>query len=291
MYKRTEDNIKRSLNGYTGGTAIIEAQFDRASISIDVSPTITTRVDASGWCYLIEDKKGKEDMNKEVKTIVEGMLSGGKWQNMHEQSRRVYSVDGIAPTLHTCGGGNLEPKIKELLDPAEGERERCCLIEDKMEKDNYLMEPIVAASRGCGEMNEQHLEPRTDGVTNTLTTVEKDNLLMEPVGGIYTSTSANFRRPPLPLVSRTLKASSPDAGIVLGISVHTDGAKYRIRKLTERECLRLMGVDDADIDIIKAAGISKTQQYKLAGNSIVVDVLDAIFSNLDIPDSPLLELL
>ena len=55
---------------------------------------------------------------------------------------------------------------------------------------------------------------------------------------------------------------------------------FKIRKLTPRECFRLMGMRDADIDKIQEAGISNTQQYKLAGNSIVVDVLEAIFKNL-----------
>ena len=55
---------------------------------------------------------------------------------------------------------------------------------------------------------------------------------------------------------------------------------FRIRKLTPRECFRLMGMKDDDIDKIQAAGISNTQQYKMAGNSIVVDVLEAIFKNL-----------
>ena len=41
-----------------------------------------------------------------------------------------------------------------------------------------------------------------------------------------------------------------------------------------------MGMSDDDIDKIQEAGISNTQQYKLAGNSIVVDVLEAIFQNL-----------
>lgn len=54
----------------------------------------------------------------------------------------------------------------------------------------------------------------------------------------------------------------------------------RIRKLTPRECFRLMGMRDNDIDKIQVAGISNTQQYKMAGNSIVVDVLEAIFKNL-----------
>ena len=55
---------------------------------------------------------------------------------------------------------------------------------------------------------------------------------------------------------------------------------FRIRKLTPRECFRLMGMRDNDIDKIQAAGISNTQQYKMAGNSIVVDVLEAIFKEL-----------
>lgn len=58
------------------------------------------------------------------------------------------------------------------------------------------------------------------------------------------------------------------------------GKKFRIRKLTERECFRCMGVDDADIDKIQAAGISMTGQYRMAGNSIVVDVLYHIFRKL-----------
>lgn len=55
-------------------------------------------------------------------------------------------------------------------------------------------------------------------------------------------------------------------------------ADYRIRKLTPRECFRLMGFADADFDKIK--GISNTQLYKMAGNSIVVNVLEAIFKEL-----------
>jgi DNA (cytosine-5)-methyltransferase 1 len=79
---------------------------------------------------------------------------------------------------------------------------------------------------------------------------------------------------------------------------------YRIRKLTPRECFRLMGVSDLDITKIqnyplqttdgeeftapdglemkdlKRLSISESQQYKLAGNSIVVQVLEGIFTQL-----------
>lgn len=84
---------------------------------------------------------------------------------------------------------------------------------------------------------------------------------------------------------------------------------YRIRKLTAKECFRLQGVDDKDIDKIqkyplvqnekgewvapegmteaevKKNRISESQQYKLAGNSIVVDVLlHGIYENLFLKD-------
>ena len=58
------------------------------------------------------------------------------------------------------------------------------------------------------------------------------------------------------------------------------GKKFRIRKLTPRECFRLMGVEDADIDKMQASGLSNSAQYKLAGNSIVVDVLFHLFRKM-----------
>lgn len=58
------------------------------------------------------------------------------------------------------------------------------------------------------------------------------------------------------------------------------GKKFRIRKLTPRECFRLMDVDDEDIDKIQASGISNSSQYRLAGNSIVVATMYYIFKNL-----------
>lgn len=83
---------------------------------------------------------------------------------------------------------------------------------------------------------------------------------------------------------------------------------YRIRKLTPRECFRLMGVSDEDISKIqnyplvwdgtdfvspegmtlkelKAETISESQQYKMAGNSIVVPVLEGIFTQMFRKDS------
>ena len=66
---------------------------------------------------------------------------------------------------------------------------------------------------------------------------------------------------------------------------HKDGepkiaTSYRIRKLTPRECFRLMGVTETDIDKIQQSGVSQSQQYKMAGNSIVVDCLYHMFRKM-----------
>lgn len=55
---------------------------------------------------------------------------------------------------------------------------------------------------------------------------------------------------------------------------------YRIRKLTPRECWRLMGFSDEDFDKAQAVGTSNTQLYKQAGNSIVVNCLMEIFKGI-----------
>lgn len=77
---------------------------------------------------------------------------------------------------------------------------------------------------------------------------------------------------------RSLKAGGGSGNIpkiVIDMAKH-----YRIRKLTPTECLRLMKVSDEDIAKMKSAGISDSQLYKMAGNSIVVGVLEAIFTQM-----------
>ena len=54
---------------------------------------------------------------------------------------------------------------------------------------------------------------------------------------------------------------------------------FRIRKLTPRECWRLMGFNDSDFEKAEKVN-SNSQLYKQAGNSIVVNVLESILRNL-----------
>lgn len=58
------------------------------------------------------------------------------------------------------------------------------------------------------------------------------------------------------------------------------GSNLKIRMLTPKECFRLMGFDDRDVDVLVENHISNTQLYKMAGNSIVVDILERLFECL-----------
>lgn len=210
--------------------------------------------------------------------------------------------------------------------------------------------------------NMTELEPRQDNVSNTLTTVQKDNLVLESVfavdeqnmnvrketfgtlttdgsspkhnnrvmirqatkdgsieceiGGCFDASYPNSKTrrgrvqdkgntcPALTAQNQEvvriekvgqISSNGSQCGTVIsdnGISANlvagTHGyanshiaTQYRIRKLTPRECGRLMGVSDEDIDKMAAVN-SNTQLYKQFGNSIVVDVMCAMFKNLNI---------
>lgn len=197
-----------------------------------------------------------------------------------------YDPEGLSPTLQTAQGGNRQPLIvigseqKHASITTDG-TSPCLTAMMGLGGGNVPMvtEPVICASRGrnpdnpgdrtAGAPTEQRLEPNMDGVSNTLTTVQKDNYVVEhkiiddtfgfeSEARIYDNTAPALRS------SRS------------GLKV-TD-AKFRIRKLTPLECFRLMGFSDEEFNRIK--GVSNTQLYKMAGNSIVVNVLEGIFNNL-----------
>ena len=110
---------------------------------------------------------------------------------------------------------------------------------------------------------------RTDGCTNTITKTLKENLIMDTYDEIDLRPDSVVE----PLGDCRFRID--------GRTLH-----FAIRKLTPSECFRLMDVDDSDIDTIQNAGISNSQQYKLAGNSIVVSVLYHIFRKMFIDTAP-----
>ena len=81
---------------------------------------------------------------------------------------------------------------------------------------------------------------------------------------------------------RTLAACDYKSPQLIIVKDNIGGSEtgFKIRKITPKECFRLMGLSDDNTHKIIDSGISATQQYKMAGNSIVIQVLEEIFKNL-----------
>ena len=186
----------------------------------------------------------------------------GSLEAKFESTNRIYDVGGCSPTLSTMQGGNQEPKILESQIVAMRGRN-----------------PENPSDRTAGSPTKQRLEPNAQGMCNSLTTVQKDNLLLEnniqKVGQISSDGTQ---------CGTVISDNGIAANLVAGTHGYANShiaTQYRIRKLTPRECGRLMGVSDEDISKMAAVN-SNTQLYKQFGNSIVVDVMCAMFRNLNI---------
>jgi len=163
--------------------------------------------------------------------------------------------------------------------------------------------PVIAASRGrypenpklrtSGLPTKQHLELNQTGLSNTLTSVQKDNYVVnknEELLGIDVhplSKKLEYRSYKQKDIANTMLATDYKCPktIALYQKSSSESSELKlsdfltIRKLTPKECWRLMGFDDKDTDKAKEV-VSNTQLYKQAGNSIVVPVLEGIFANL-----------
>ena len=164
------------------------------------------------------------------------------------------------------------------------------LVKDGQRQPKIIEEfPCIAASRGrnpdnpssrlSGLPTEQRLEINQNGTSNALTTVQKDNYVLEQTNNIQVI--GNYS-PSNHDASRIVDSSyiSPTVKENHGTVTATNIRDFRIRKLTPKECWRLMGFRDEHIERAIALGISDSQLYKQAGNSIVVDVLYYIFKEL-----------
>lgn len=231
----------------------------------------------------------------------------GSLEAKFESTNRIYDVRGCSPTLSTMQGGNQEPKILE---------EQHIVAMRGRNPDN-------PSDRTVGSPTEQRLEINMQGTSNCLTSVQKDNLVMESVFavdeqnmnvrketfGTLTTDGSSPKHNNRVMIRQATKQGYTECELVGADLSFPDSAtrrgrvqecgnvcptimaqnqelcrietQYRIRKLTPRECGRLMGVSDGDIDKMAKVN-SNTQLYKQFGNSIVVDVMCAMFRNLNI---------
>lgn len=227
----------------------------------------------------------------EIKCNCVGML-GGKYEKLHDIARRVYDTNGIAPTQLTCGGGNLETKIiddnrffKQAFETAQ---ENECSIGDTIDAYNK-------------KVNQSGTSPtittRPEGFKTAILVVDGFNQSIRAdqtcFGTITRNVGADLKRNGQGLIEIEPLAFDEQNGYIrqdgtVG-TLTTDGSSpkhnnriienLRIRKITPKECGRLMGVRDKDIDTM-AVNQSNSSQYHLYGDSIVVDVLMAILGQM-----------
>ncbi len=212
-----------------------------------ISNTITTVQKDN----LLIEQHGLVVVEMEVKQI--GNMDTDRENFKNPQCGRVYNSSGLSPAINTCQGGQKEPKIIVAMRGRN---------------------PDNPSDRTAGSPTEQRLEPNSQGVCNTLTSVQKDNMVLEKadfcIGGLQEHQTARFDG-----ISPSLTAAMGMGGGQTPLI----NCQYRIRKLTPLERWRLMGFSDEDFHKAEEVN-SNTQLYKQAGNSIVKNVLIAIFGQM-----------
>ena len=218
---------------------------------------------------------------KDPKCIKVGDLKGGKWDKINESCRRVYSEDGLSPTITTMSGGNQEPKIAKVISKKDS-----LLIKEATRKG------YKAAQIGDGiYINRPHQKRgcvQKDMIPTIKTNPNELGVVVKPI----CLNSKEGRKGIEGLQPSVQDRVYSDEGIATAVTTSFMPSYFnnlRIRKLTPLECWRLMGFDDNDFYKAKAAlnktyyngrDKSNSRLYKMAGNSIVVDVLEAIFKKM-----------
>lgn len=237
--------------------------------------------------------------NTETNCILVGKLAlPGK-----DQWNRVYSPEGLSPTLVTMQGGRQEPKIAvPVLTP---EREKKRQNGRRFKENGEPMFTLTAQDRhGVLVDNHQHLVveyDRKNGIGKALDNAhtlnssdwrglnrnQKQNAVLETNERIAGWVEREDR---IFAYQGDTKRSTAQEHVYIKPNGKTDALtvghvpkmirNYRIRKLTPRECWRLQGFPDWAFDRAKAAGISDTQLYKQAGNAVTVNVVYEIGKRL-----------
>ena len=191
-----------------------------------------------------------------------------------------------------------QPKDKGVLlcEITEDGSGKCGAQRGRYIVDGKRGDHLVDSQKG---ITEQRIEIRKDEKTNTLTTVQKDNLVIvdekynlsnKMMNGFYNK-KGDFGKRFKPLIigetakantltARYFKMAITDNYIKIG-TTRSNGYGVNTRKLTPRECFRLQTVPEQHIDTLLNAGISNTQLYKMCGNSWTHDVIVHILKTLD----------
>ena len=174
--------------------------------------------------------------------------------NQPSQQYRIYSCDGKSVCVDT-------DQRKHYIVPYKKDCcEAYCLRYERTEEAKRLRKAYEAGEVKHGYHEFHELHPRLDEKTNTLTTVQKDNMIIERSDGKTT--------PVYEVRNGLIAIKGKQYPIKLA-----DGF-YIIRKLTVTECKRLQTVPDSYV-----FPVSDTQAYKMLGNGWTVDVITHILSH------------
>lgn len=213
----------------------------------------------------------------------------------HDSIKRVYDPEGISPTLTTMGG-HREPKIIEDQIPVDYSRKTgignerdialCLSSRDWRGLNRNQKQNAVLDVKSLGNVNPSgkgmngQVYDGVNGISPTITTNKGEGLkIMTEVRATLTPDREEKRQN-----GRRFKENDEEAftvntqdkhGVAIG-----NYPKYRIRKLTPKECFRLQGFKDEDFEKLTVAGISNSQLYKMAGNAVTVNVIEAIGEKL-----------
>ena len=197
--------------------------------------------------------------------------SGDTYIKVHRKGDGKEISNKIAPTL--TGGGNSGGNHSDMA---------VLKVKSATSKE-AVVEPMIAAQRGRYQEDgsiKQELEINKEGKSNTLTAVQKDNMVVEPKIIGYTRDAKGK------VTDRHLKDEAGTIHSSSGGGGNTDQfvQDYRIRRLTPIECERLQGFPDNHTQYGNYDGevkkMSNTQRYKQCGNAVTVDVVQAVAEQL-----------
>lgn len=221
-----------------------------------------------------------EDNVDEKYYLSDTMIQGFIKHNENHNAKGTGSIwkprdaNGMASTLRANSA--LAPTDNTILET------NCCIQVGDLNHYNYDEMNRVYSKEGCcptlRTMQGGDRQPRILEDTKLSHSEWKQQMYKKfiedsngEVSGVITNQNQSFGySPSMKGYSKTLKANANDAGVV---------ENFRVRKLTPRECYRLMGFKDEQFNRAQQF-VSDSQLYKQAGNSIVVDVLYYIFGKL-----------
>lgn len=217
------------------------------------------------------------------------------------QAGSIYNPNGLSPTLTTMdNGGNKQPYIlvkegtkKGYAEAMEGDSINYSYPNSMTKRgrigkevsQTILTTPSIAVLENTNKLiclnnkdKKWSVQDRiydTEGISATVTASEfKPKIAERKMFNPYNDKEIKDIAP-------TQTANCGNSYSSAAVLISEDGTTFmRIRKLTPLECWRLMGFDDKDFYKAKDAGISDTQLYRQAGNSIVVNVLEKIIEGL-----------